>query len=118
MRRVVITDREDNPVVGRWTAVQDSAMDYQFVWKPIATSLGTTLSSVAYTTEQSGVTTSSNSVSDSTASIRITPSQDGMKLIKMTATMADASEVVRYVLLTVNEPSLSYLGPNYPWGVP
>jgi len=62
MRRIVITDREDNPVVGRWTGVEDSAMDYQFVWKPLATSLGTTVSSVAYTTDESGVAFSANSV--------------------------------------------------------
>lgn len=115
MRRIVITDREDNPIVGRWTGVEDSAMDYQFVWKPLATSLGTTVSSVAYTTDESGVAFSANSVTDSTASIRITPSQEGSKLIKMTATMADASVAVRYTLLSVSDPQLAYVGGNYPW---
>ena len=95
--------------------VQDSSQQFEFIWRPWEDMLGTTLSSVAYETDQGNVTFSGNSVSGSVATIRMTPTQAGDKLIKMTATMADSSTVVRYVLLNVADPELWSSGGYYPY---
>lgn len=107
MRRVVVTDREDNPTLKTWNGVKDSAADYQIVWKPYASALGTSLVSVVYSSEEGGIGFSNLSVTDGTASVRIIGTQTGPKLVKMTATMDDGSTAIRYLLINVMEPRLA-----------
>jgi hypothetical protein len=115
MTRRLVTPREDNPVVLRASMVKDSAQSFEFLWGPFAENLGTSLSSVAYDTDQGNVTFSANTVTGDKADITVKPTQAGTKLVKMTATMADDSVAIRYMLLNVDDPYL-YAG-DYadPW---
>ena len=86
---------------------------YKVDFGPQADYSGTTLDSVVWTVDQgNSISISGEAVSSNIASANITASSVGQSIIKIAATMADASIRVKYIKMTVTEP-YSYNSSDY-----
>lgn len=110
MKRTILT--QGPSLLGRIREPKSSALRVELNWAPAAADLGTTLSSVAYTTDQSGVTFSDSSVASGVGSVTLTGTDLGDKLIKVTATLANGDTLVRFIYLDVDDPEV-YAGADY-----
>jgi len=91
-------------VVSRDRQAKSDTCDYKFNWNDFAVSQGTTLSSVAYSTQSGGLTAASNSVTSGVATVTITFSSFGKKNVKMIGTMADGTTHTRNIIIDAYDP--------------
>jgi len=115
-RRAYVSPYGSRRVIKRWRQAEDDDRDYQFIWKDLATSEGTTLSSVAYSTRQGNLTVANNSVSSGVATCTMTFTATGRKNVKMIATMADGTTHTKNILIDVYDPD-EVIAEHDIWGV-
>lgn len=78
---------------------------YSFDLSAAVGRLGTTVSSVDWSTDDSEVTLGAEALASSVASCLITASNTGTAVVKCSATLADGQKIIRYVKIKVEEVS-------------
>lgn len=109
MRRILVNPHRRSVETRKYGQNIESVIEYTVDWSLVAGDRGTTVSSVAWTSEGSATMTIANSAlttSVARADISSSASYSGIGLIKVVATFADGATESQYIEITVSDPEL------------
>ena len=81
---------------------------YNFSFDAVANRLGSSLNTSLWTVDGGAVTLGTQTQSGNVATVIVNPVREGCAMIKVTATMADETIVIRYIEIKVVDPMCQY----------
>jgi len=89
---------------------KEESIVYDIDWNVRVGKIGTTVSSVTWTTDSGNATISGESLTGNVASAQVTTNSSGCSVIKAKATFADGQIDVHFFTVKVDEPTCSSSG--------